>query len=292
MTPPTHLLPRLALLGATFVWGATFVVNQRALADLPVFHLIAFRFALSTLLLLPLARKSRPAPALWRDGLIIGGLLFTGFVLQTYGLLWTTPSRSAFLTGLSVVLVPFFGRLAGRPLPIGPLLGSLCAALGLWVLYRPETGSVPFGRGDLLTVIASVVFALYVLGIESAVRRHGVGPLAVLQFGTVAALSLPSLLLQPLTAAEFTPYAVGALLVTGVLGTALAFLCQLYAQQHLSAVESGVILTLEPIIAALTSVFLGAERWTSSLVFGGFLVVGAMLISELWVSQAPGHAPE
>lgn len=278
----SRLLPRLALLGATFVWGATFVVIQRAIADLPVFHLIAIRFALASLLLLPLARGTRLTPALWRDGLLIGGLLFAGFALQTSGLLWTTPSRSAFLTGLSVVLVPFLGRLAGRPLHLGPVAGSLCAGFGLWVLYRPAAGSAPFGRGDVLTTACAVVFALYVLVVEGAVRRHKVRSLAVLQFGTVALLSLPSLLLQPPTSAEFSRYAVGAILVTGILGTAVAFLCQLYAQRHLSAVEAGVILTLEPVIAAAVSVLLGIESWTLSLVLGGLLVVAAMLISELW----------
>jgi drug/metabolite transporter (DMT)-like permease len=277
-----RLLPRLALFGATFVWGATFVVIQRAIADLPVFHLIALRFTLATLLLLPLARGTRLAPALWRDGVRIGALLFAGFVLQTSGLLWTTPSRSAFLTGLSVVLVPFLGRFAGRPLHRGPVAGSLCAGLGLWVLYRPAAGSAPFGRGDLLTTACAVVFALYVLAVEGAVRRHSVRSLAVLQFGTVAVLSLPVLLVEPLRRSEFSPYAIGAILVTGILGTALAFLCQLYAQRHLSAVEAGVILTLEPVIAAAVSVLLGIERWSLALGLGGLLVVAAMLVSELW----------
>jgi len=277
-----RLLPRLALLGATFVWGTTFVVIQRAIVDLPVLHLIAIRFTLASLLLLPLARGTRLTRSLLRDGLVIGGLLFSGFVLQTSGLLWTTPSRSAFLTGLSVLLVPFLGRFAGRPLHRGPVAGSLCAALGLWVLYRPETGSAPFNRGDVLTIICAAIFALYVLAVEGAVRRHGVRSLAVLQFSTVAVLSLPSLLFQPPRAEEFTPYAIGAILVTGVLGTALAFLCQLYAQRHLSAIEAGVIFTLEPVIAAAVSVVLGIEPWTMALSLGGLLIVAAMLITELW----------
>jgi drug/metabolite transporter (DMT)-like permease len=279
-----RLLPRLALFGATFVWGATFAVIQRAIADLPVFHLIALRFTFATLLLLPLARGTRLTPRLWRDGLVVGGLLFAGFALQTSGLLWTTPSRSAFLTGLSVVFVPFLGRFAGRPLHPGPVAGSLCAAVGLWVLYRPGTGtaSAPFNRGDLLTCACALAFALYVLAVEGAVRRHRVRSLAVLQFGTVAALSLPSLLLQPMRRAEFTPYAVTALLVTGILGTALAFLCQLYAQRHLSAVEAGVIFTFEPVIAAAVSVVLGIEPWTLGLTLGGLFVVAAMLITEIW----------
>ena len=281
-TAAGRLLPRLALLGATCVWGATFVVSQRAIADLPVFHLIAIRFTLATLLLLPLARGAHLTPELWRQGLLIGVVLFAGFALQISGLLWTTPSRSAFLTGLSVVLVPFLGRFAGRPLHLGPVAGSLCAGLGLWVLYRPAAGSAPFGRGDLLTTAGAVVFALYVLIVEGAVRRHSVRSLAVLQFGTVAVLSLPALLLKPPTRAEFSAYALGAILVTGILGTAAAFLCQLYAQRHLTAVEAGVILTLEPVIAAAVSVLVGVERWTLSLSLGGLLVVAAMLISELW----------
>jgi drug/metabolite transporter (DMT)-like permease len=188
--------------------------------------------------------------------------------------------------------VPFLGRLAGRPLHRGPLVGSLCATLGLWVLFRPDrqgAGAAAFGRGDLLTILCAVVFAAYVLKNEGAVRRHGVRSLAVLQFGTVAALSLPSLLLRPPRPVEFTAYALVAILITGVLGTALAFLCQLYAQRHLSAVEAGVILTLEPVIAAAVSVLLGIERWTAALTLGGGLVVAAMLVSELW--GAPGDIP-
>jgi drug/metabolite transporter (DMT)-like permease len=126
--PPSRqaILARLALLAATLIWGTSFVIIQRALADLPVFHLLACRFTLAALLLLPLAgralrgvpvsRHREPAGALlqepadlWgilRDGLTLGGFLFAGFALQTTGLLWTTPSCSAFLTSLAVVMVP------------------------------------------------------------------------------------------------------------------------------------------------------------------------------------------
>jgi drug/metabolite transporter (DMT)-like permease len=285
-------LARLALLGSALVWGTSFVVVQKALADLPVFHLLACRFLLATLLLLPIARGRWSREAL-RDGGVIGLLLFAGFVLQTYGLLWTTPSRSAFLTGLSVVLVPLVGLLLGRPLRLWQLAGSLCAALGLYVLYRPAAGaaSVPFGRGDFLTLACAVVFAFYVLQVEKAVRRHSLRSIAVLQFGIVAFLSLPSFAINPPRPEEFTGYALFAILLMGVLATAGAFLCQLYAQRHLSAVETGVILTLEPVIAAAFSVLLGIERWTTSLTLGGALVIAAMLLSELGGRSGPGTAP-
>lgn len=290
--PSPRARARLALLAATLTWGTSFVVVQKALVQLPVFHLLACRFLLATLLLLPLARGG---PGSWsreirRDGAAIGLLLFAGFTLQTYGLLWTTPSRSAFLTGLSVVLVPIVGLAFGRRLRPWPTAGSICAALGLYMLYRPSgnagdasttAAAVPFGLGDALTLACAVVFAVWVLVVERVVRRHPVRELAVLQFGVVSLLSLPSFLFDVPTAEEFSGFALVAILVMGVLATAGAFLCQLYAQQHLTAVETGVILTLEPVVAAAFSVLLGVESWTASLTWGGALVLAAMLLSEL-----------
>ena len=280
MSAPSRAAARLALLASTLVWGTTFVVVQRAIEEIAVFHLIAFRFGLAALLLLPLARRGWTRRTLI-DGAAIGVLLFAGFVLQTAGLLWTTPSRSAFLTALSVLPVPFIGWLTGTERPrLGPLAGVLCAALGLWVLYVPGSGGEPFNRGDALTVASAVIFAGWVVLSGRVTRRNTVLPLAAAQFTVVALLALPSLVIDPPTGG-YTKVAVGAVLLTGVMATALAFLAQLYAQQRLSAVEASVILTLEPVVAAAFSVALGVEPATWTLLLGGALVVLAMLLAEI-----------
>ena len=314
--PPSRqaILARLALLAATLIWGSSFVIIQRALADLPVFHLLACRFTLAALLLLPLAGAAWKTPGqrrdILRDGVTLGGFLFAGFALQTSGLLWTTPSRSAFLTSLAVVMVPPLAwltaaaarRRAGgspagrRPFRPGPVAGALCAAIGLYILYRPAGvtgllrsaaagGSFGFGRGDALTLAGTVAFACHIVAIERAVRRPAglarIAPLAVTQFAVVAALSAPSLLISPPRAAELTAFAVFAVVLSGVAGTALAFMCQLYAQRHLSATEAAVLLTLEPVVAALFSVAVGREAWSLSLAAGGALILAGILLSEL-----------
>ncbi len=347
--PPSRqaVLARLALLAATLIWGTSFVIIQRALADLPVFHLLACRFTLAALLLLPLAGRALWAEpgerwGLLRDGLTLGGFLFAGFALQTTGLLWTTPSRSAFLTSLAVVMVPPLvwlmaparrggprlptgvgsdgpakdpsgdqadglaaARAAGRrPWRPGPLAGAVCAAIGLYVLYRPAGATGPlgpgaaggglgFGRGDALTLAGTLAFACHIVAIERAVRRPAgmarIAPLAVVQFAVVALLSAPSLLVSPPRAAELTAFAVFAIVLSGVAGTALAFMCQLYAQRHLSATEAAVLLTLEPVVAALFSVAVGREAWSLSLAAGGALILAGILISEL--GGGPGAVP-
>lgn len=276
-----RLRARLVLLGSTAVWGASFVLVQRGIERLEPFHFIALRFTLAALLLLSLLRRGW-SRELGRDGVVIGTVLFAGFVLQTYGLLWTTPSRSAFLTGLSVIFVPVVGLAAGAYRPrFGPIAGTLCAAAGLWVLYRPEAGGGPFNRGDALTIGCAAVFAGYVVLVGRAVRRHPMAPLTVLSLLVAAVLAAPSLVLDPPAPADFGGFAIPAVLITGVFCTALAFLGQFYAQRHLDAIETGVILTLEPVFAAVTSIALGAERWSVALLIGGALVVAAMLLTEL-----------
>jgi drug/metabolite transporter (DMT)-like permease len=288
----SRLAARAALLFASLTWGATFVVVQRAIEDLAVLHLLALRFALGAALLLPLlARRGGLAGlrAAARDGVLIGVVLFAGYAFQTYGLLWTTPSRSAFLTGLSVLLVPTIGWFAGSVRLRGATLaGSLAAAAGLWVLFRPFAGEAApaFNRGDALTVGCAAAYAVHVLMVERAVTRHRVTPLAVTQFLVVAALAAPSLVLDPPTRGAFTPAAVAAVLVTGVFATAIAFACQLYAQRRLAAVEVAVVLTLEPVAAVATSILVGREEPTLGLLAGGGLIVAGMLLSEL-VSPPP-----
>jgi drug/metabolite transporter (DMT)-like permease len=277
---------RLAILAAAAIWGASFVAMQAALADLPVFHLMAFRFALGLLLVAPFVLRTRAAwrRAISRPALLVSAALFVGFALQTYGLLWTTPSRSAFLTGLSVLLVPFIAWASRTERPTGPQLGGTAlAAAGLAVLYAPRQGAQiweEFNRGDLLTILAACVFAAHLILVERSLPAVGVGALAAGQFSFVAGASSLSFLADPPRAAEFTVRALWAIALTGVFATAVAFACQLFAQSRLTAVETGVVLALEPVFAVLTSIALGVERWTFTLAVGGALLVAAMLLAQ------------
>jgi drug/metabolite transporter (DMT)-like permease len=308
-------LARLVLFASTLIWGTSFAIVQRALADLPVFHLLTYRFLLATLIVLPLLARGRTGPAggrlaiPLRDGLVLGCLLFAGFSLQTYGLLWTTPSRSAFLIGLAVVIVPLVAWVlravrphggagvraeSGGRSQLGPTAGAACAVAGLYVLYHPfgaARGVLPgglaagrgWGLGDALTLAATFCFACHIIGTERAVRLRGgaIVPLAAVQFAVVTLLAAPSLAVAPPRAAEATPFALFAVIFCGVASTALANLGQLYAQRHLAATETAVLLTFEPVVAALFSVAIGRESWNLSLLLGGALILAAMLLSEL-----------
>lgn len=295
----SRLPARVALLAATAIWGFAFVAMQAGLRDLPVFHLLAARFALGAALLAPffLRRREDWRRAASRPALAVSVALFAGFALQTTGLLSTTPSRSAFLTAMSVLLVPGIVWATGTARPTKRQWGgAVLAAAGLSVLYAPAAGGAGFGTGDLLTLGAAVIFAGHLVLVERALPSTGIGPLAMSQFLLVSGLSSLSFVADPPQVASWTPRALLAIAVTGLFATAIAFSCQLFAQTRLSATEAAVILSLEPLFAAVASIGMGVERWSGALTAGGVLIVAGMLAAQTTgriraARPVPGSAP-
>ena len=131
----------VVLLAITILWGTTFAVIQVGLAHSGTFSFLAVRFGIGAATLAAIGRGRIVA---WRSNLVglgLGVLSFVGFALQTGGLNWTTSSRSAFITGLAVVLVPIadgaWGRVRWRNIWIGPTL----ALIGLTLMTGPTRTS-------------------------------------------------------------------------------------------------------------------------------------------------------
>lgn len=279
----------LALLLNTLIWGATFVLVKEALADISTLLFLAIRFALAGAILLALARGWRPAPGapgLLRTSVVVGGALFAGYLLQTWGLLFTTPSKSAFITGFSVVLVPILTAVIFRRLPgWGPLLGVLAALAGLYLLTAPA-GPSGINRGDVLTLGCAFAFALHIMLIGHYSRLL---PARVLAAGQVlvacglAAVAVPWV--EPVRFRPSTSLLV-ALLVTAVLATALAFLIQTWAQRFTTPTHTALIFSTEPLFASLTSWIVVGERLGPSGWVGGGLILAGIMAAELLGSKS------
>lgn len=265
----------LLLLAVTAVWGATFPVVKRALASASVGVFLCLRFALAFLVLL--AASHRQARPRWDfRSVLCGVLLFAGYGLQTAGLAQTLPSRSAFITSLSVILVPILQWVFARKPPSGRVwLAAASALFGLALLLRPEAAPVTVGDG--LTFLCAVAFAGHVLALAEAVRHQHPSAVNTVQIGVVALLS-PFLVLATPFSLRWTPSLAVALVVTGVVASALAFSVMAKVLVVLKAGETGVILAFEPVAAAVVSVLLGYEQVTVSMVVGGFLVAGGVLL--------------
>lgn len=296
------LRAHLLMLFVVAVWGGTFVLIKDALHDVSplLFNLLRMTLAFACLGALAVYRGhwGRLTPRAWASGAVVGFFLALGYQFQTAGLARTTPSKSAFLTGLVVVFVPLLSaipalRPAGSHAPRwNACLGALAAFAGIVLLTSPaQAGSASFdlasvNRGDLLTLGCALGFALHCLSLAHTSPRVPFEQLALLQIGFCAvfiAISTP-LLENPWIHPSWThpsSRVVFAIVIAAVLATAAAFTIQSWAQGILPATHTALILTLEPVFAWITSFLVLHERLGLRASAGALMILSGIGITEL-----------
>ena len=301
MKPRAYLL----MVFVVAVWGSTFVLIKGALADASpgAFNLVRMTLAFA---LLGVAyhrcwhtiRGSHLAA-----GALVGLCLATGYQFQTTGLALTTPSKSAFITGLVVVLVPLLSSIPGIHPPgaarprWNAFLGAAIALIGILLLTAPPVagssgsmntrvaGLLPdltsMNAGDILTFGCAIGFAFHCIALSHVSPRISFQPLALLQVGFCSlfmALSLP-LIEHPHI--HWSPRLVTALLIAAALATAAAFSIQSWAQSILPSTHIALLLTLEPVFAWITSFLFTGERLGLRPASGGILILIGIALTEL-----------
>lgn len=272
--------PALALVGVTAIWGSTFVVVKDAVEQMPVTDFLTWRFALAALAMLVLrprsvARLGRPGR---RVGVALGLALGTGYLLQTLGLQHTSAAVSGFITGMFVVLTPLGQAvLLRRPPAASSWLAVAVATVGLGLL---SLHGFSVGSGELLTLGCAAAFALHIVGLGRWASSYDAFGLAVVQLLTTAvlcgAVAVPGGLVVPPNARVW-----GALALTALAATALAFVVQTWAQAHLAPTRAAVIMTMEPVFSGLFAVALAGEVLGVRTLIGAALVLVAMLLAEV-----------
>ncbi|MGI4755790.1 MAG: DMT family transporter [Janthinobacterium lividum] len=298
-------LAYLLLLGTVAVWGSTFVVVKGALRDCSplLFNQMRMVLAFAALAVINARAWRRMTKSAVAAGAIAGVLLATGYELQTTGLVYTTPAHSAFLTGLVVILVPLFSvwprlRAEGAQAPRAiHLLGATGAFAGIVLLTTPAGMPLrdftrAINRGDVLSLLCAVAFALHLLSLSHLAPRVPTGQLATLQIGFAAlTMSLATPLLEH-TRLHWSGQLVTALLVCALLATAAAFSIQSWAQKHLQASHTAMLLSLEPAFALLLSLLFFGERLTVRSGVGSCLILGSLLATELLLNRKIAAQPE
>lgn len=273
-------LPVLALVAVTAVWGSTFVLIKGVIDELPVLDFLAIRFVVAAVVML--AAFSRQVRSLdrvqLRRGFLLGVVYGGAQILQTYGLVSTSAAVSGFVTGTYVVLTPVLAALLlrQRTAPTTWLaVGMATAGLALLALHGFAAGT-----GELLTLAAAVLYATHIVGLGQWSSSGDAVGLATVQMVAVALCCLLPALPGGVTLPD-TPGAWAAVGYTAVAAGAVALVVQTWAQAHLSATRAAVVMTMEPVFAALFAVLLGGELLTLRMLSGGLLVLVAMYVAEL-----------
>lgn len=276
----TSLIATLVLIGITACWGSTFFLIHDLLDRIPTLDFLAVRFTIAGLLLLVVAPRAvlRLSPTARRQAVVLGGLYGVAQILQTAGLAHTPASVSGFITGMYVVATPLFAAVLLRNRITGTTWAAvLLAFAGLAVL---TLDGFSIGYGEALTFVAAMLYALHIVGLGAWSNARDALGLAILQVVMVAVICLvasaPGGIVLPDNRQDWL-----AVVYMAVFPAALALLGQTWAQAHLSATRTAIVMSMEPVFAAFFAVLLGGESFTLRMATGGAMVLAAMLLVEV-----------
>jgi drug/metabolite transporter (DMT)-like permease len=277
---PAPTLALLGLLAVTAAWGSTFVLLKDVVTRVAVPDFLAVRFLVAFLAVLVIAPRaaSRLTAAERRQGVALGVVYGAGQLLQTLGLQTTSASVSGFVTGMYVVFTPLLGALLLRQRlgrTVWAAVGLATAGLALLALQ-----GLAVGTGEAVTLAGAVMYALHIVGLAVWSRRGNALGLTVVQLATISLVcsagALPGGLALPQRTGDWV-----VLLYMAVVAGAVALVVQTWAQTHLTATRTAIVMTMEPVWAAGFAVALGGEELGSRVLLGGALVLGAMYLVEL-----------
>ena len=280
----------LALGFNAVIWGTTFVLVKSALHQVSPLLFLALRFSVATLALGVLFRarwrgRAPDAPRVtWQmvaAGFMVGLFLFAGYLLQTLGLQSTTAPKSAFLTGLATVMVPLLAALVYKIRPrISEVAGVLAATLGMGLMtLEGPIGSI--SRGDLLTFGCAIAFAAHIVATGHFAEQIGNEVLSITQIGAAALAALSLVGWAETPRIQWHPLVIWAILMTGLLCTALAFTIQAWAQHYTTSTRTALIYALEPVVAWITSFCIAGEGLSGQAAAGAVLILGGVLLVEM-----------
>lgn len=264
----------VALVVASFLYGATFVVIKSALEDVEPLTFVAWRFLIgaAALALFALPRGR----AIWVHGSITGFALFTGYALQTGGLALTSAGNSALITGLYVVFTPFLAAIFKRRAPSPWVVGAaFMSFVGLYLLS--ETEGLRLETGDLLTLGCALAFAFHIVALARYAQHHPVVPFTTVQLAITAALAFPTAYLIEGVSLPSSSV-IGALLLTGLGVSVGAFLLQVWAQTVIGPSTAAVVLAAEPAFGVATAWLVLGERLDLLGWVGALLIVFAIYV--------------
>lgn len=279
----------LALLLVALVWGASFALMKQAINYILPYTFLAYRYLIAALILCAVFYKSLKninAKTL-RYGFLIGGVMFAGCALQIIGLKYTTASKSGFITGLNVIMVPLFIAIRYKKAPgISTILSTIIALSGLCMLSISSPFTINIG--DVLTFFCAIFFALQVIFISKYSPMLDPFALTIVVLLTISLFSLIPAIFYEGMAADLNPSSIFALLFTAIFCSSLAYSLQMSVQKYTSATHAALIFIGEPVFSMIFSFIFLDERLSLRGAIGCVLVLAGMLISE-FDSKAQAH---
>jgi drug/metabolite transporter (DMT)-like permease len=281
MTAKKGVVADLLLVLICLFWGMSFIMVKTAIMELDLYWFLFLRFTLATVILLIVfaGRLKRFTFPSFRDGFILGSVLFSAFVLQTIGLKYTSASNAGFITGLHVILVPFILAVVFRRMPAATAtIGAVICAAGLFLLTVGDDFSI--NRGDIWVIVCAVSVAFHVILTGWYAVKHDVYLVAIAQMVAMTTWAGVSAVTIGKAPHALSGYVIVAIVFLAIFATAFNFTVQTWAQQYTSPTRAAVIFTMEPVFAAIFAFWWGGEVLKSRGYIGAGLILVGIILSE------------
>ncbi|GJQ62002.1 MAG: permease [Melioribacteraceae bacterium] len=282
----------------TLIWGGTFAIIKQSLDHASPVIFVAVRFSIAAVVMLPFAwKKLRVAKkSTIFAGMFLGALIFFAFSFQTLGLKYTSATKSGFITGSVVIIIPFLQTFIEKRFPTpGAIAGAILVFSGIVLISSPgdnlagfidELGS-GFNIGDLFTVICALIFATHVVYLSVISKKHETTSLVFLQIIVTGALGLLAASVFNISGLEKLNFELSGILIfglvyTSILATIITTTLQTKYQKVVTPTKAGIIYSLEPVFAAIIAFFALNEKISNFGYVGSLLIFAGILISELY----------
>jgi drug/metabolite transporter (DMT)-like permease len=273
----------LSLLFITLIWGASYPLMSLVVRDIHPFSFVAVRYLFSGLILAAFCFKKlrRVNKATWIAALVIGGTLGIGCILQLTGLLYTTPSKSGFITGSCVIFVPIFMAFFYRRFPdIKTVIAVILSITGLWFISMNQ-GAVNINYGDMLTLLCAAVFALQIIAVDKFANNVDIMVLTCLEMFVTGIIAIPPAIIVEKFDMHITWFTAAAMLLLIILGSVVGHTLQNKMQPFTDPSHAAVIYLAEPVFGAFFSALTG-DRLTGKALIGCVLIFSGMAIINIW----------
>ncbi len=273
---------KIAILSATLIWGTSFVIMKDTLDSIPTLYLLAIRFSIAALLLFIVSIPKLKKIDLGHitGGALMGLFLFLAYVFQTYGLVYTTPGKNAFLTTSYCIIVPFLYWILVRKRPDKyNIIAAFTGLIGIGLLSLDSGLSI--NAGDALTLACGFFYACHILATAGVSSGRDMFLLITVQFFTAAILaSIGAMLFEELPT-HFSVATTVNILYLSVVATTIALFLQAIGQKYTDPNSASLILTFESVFGAGFSIILGYDDLTIRSALGFIIMFIAVIISEV-----------
>jgi len=287
----------LILLLITLFWSATFVIVKESLANISSMLFVGFRFLIAGLILLPIVirKKIRWEGVNLKFPIVLGILLFLGFATQTIGLRFTSATKSAFLTGTAVIIIPILQTIIEKRKPkIGSVIGVVIVLLGILLLSGGnsfftllEDLVANFSFGDGMTLLCAFFFALYVVYLDVLSNQYNFWLLLMIQIVVTTILAFSFAVIFNVAdfeaiKLEFSPQLGFGIMYTAIFATLATTALQTKYQKLVTPTKAGIVYSFEPIFAAVIAYMAVGERITTFGLIGASFIFMGLIISEVF----------